>query len=253
MSHSQDHQDISKYLSGEMSVEEKKTFEDRLSKDPQLRQLFELEKDVDLAINNEEAIEFIDLVKQDLKKRLPMPIPSWWRTNKSYYGIAAMIALLVTIGLLLNYFVPEDPRNEKDLIALFKPNKIDFTFRSNDNLLQAEVSIQKGISLYNSSKYIESAQILKKVLSRFPSSIQIKYYYGLSVIYSGKLLEGKKIMEQVYNSKDLLYSKEALWQLVFCCIEQDSMSAARKGLVELKQDPYYNEKVEEVLEIIGYE
>ena len=57
-------------------------------------------------------------------------------------------------------------------------------------------------------------------------------------------------MNQVVDSEDLLYSKEALWQSVYCCIMQDSLGMARAGLIELKQDPYYKEKVNEVLAFI---
>lgn len=244
-----DYKDIDRYLSDDMTEEERILFEQRLENEPDLKEALYLSKDIDVAIRNKHAIEFIDLVKQDMDRRRPHHMPTWWRTRRRYYGMAAIITILVTIGLLLNYFSFSGGDKDKTLLALYQPERIDYTFRS-DDLESTELLIQEGIIEYNSGKFDDAAVHFEKAISDKPASIQLKFYYGLSLIYSGKIKAGQKIMQSIIESHDLLYSKEAMWQNSYCLIRMGQVDSAKSIILELREDSYYAEKAEKALDLI---
>ena len=249
MSHNKNLEEIAKYISGEMSGDEKKKFEDRLQRDPELRQSFTTYKDIDIAIENEDAIVFMDLVKQDLDKRKIHLIPSWWKTKKGYYGIAAVITILITVGLLLVFFTADKSKQTPDLANFFRPDKINYNFRSiSSNSLESDIML--GISLFNDKNYKESFEAFQRAWQQDTSSVQLDYYLGLSKIYSGDFVMGSRIMESIFISNDVIYSSDAKWQFIYCCIRLDSIPLAKRYLKEISVDPFYKEKVDSVLSMI---
>jgi hypothetical protein len=60
----QDYMDIQRYLENEMSAKEVKAFEQRLCTDSELRKCLSLINDIDIAIENKEIIEYMDMVKR---------------------------------------------------------------------------------------------------------------------------------------------------------------------------------------------
>ncbi len=239
---------ILKYLSGDLSQEDSRSFEKELESNDALKEAYE---------EQSAAFELIrdQLQKQDLKdfraKLLEAmshdkPVRVYPKAGtRTWWFILPAIACSLAIFLLVFY---SPPGNEKILSRYHQPSKdpVVLTFYQN-----TRGESEPGIIQYHSGNYARSMELLAMRINQEKDNKLIQLYCLLSAMELDRQLEVMELIAVEPSFPTDLLDQSISWYSALALIKSDRREAALKLLHPLteQEGPYQNNafKLEKVL------
>jgi hypothetical protein len=236
--------DIDKYLTGQMDPQSEKEFERKLKEDNELKKEFELHKEINNAIQEDEIIELRDKLEDNGSGKTKRKI----RLNRSdLLSIAASFTLFIAVGLLMLFH--SQLTNPDDLYAsYFEPYPSIYSQRAvggNTSLGQIK---EKAFLTYEKENWNDSKSYFSELLEKNPGNIEYTFYLG---VLNLKLDNTNKALEQfqtILQKDDPLFEDQATWYLALGYLKQDDIEKSVYYLNRiLREDMANKEKASELI------
>lgn len=233
---------IEKYLSGELSKEEKKHFEGQMKENDELRNQVENHrrfiKGLELGFNRELKAQLqqeeqrLAAQEPEVKRQLPL---------QYFIGIAAAVALI-----LVSVFLWRTPSvDSAELFAAYYqpyPN-IESPVSRADN------SVQNAYTLYEQGLFGEALDLFSQLISETPGDPAPVFYSGICQLELDETEKAIAQFKSVQTMEKSNYSKAALWYEGLASIKIDDKSRATEILTGLSEgDDNYAMRSAELLE-----
>lgn len=228
------------YLQGEMTVEEKKSFEKQLAENPEFASAFETFKTVNLHLETKfgykkEREEFKENLTQisnshfnkKKKKSKAVSLKPW------YYAVAASVAVLIGL-FFFNY--DSNPTFED----FNHPEQASFTERGDLNitLKQAEIA-------FNARKYKEAIPLFEETLKGI-NTPEVQYFYGVALLQENEFQKAETVFNELKTGTSV-YKDKALWNLALSKLKQKDYQSCKEILETISQDYEGYDDVQELL------
>lgn len=229
------------YIQGEMTVEEKNSFEKQLSENEEFAAEFRTFKEVLSQLDNKFGHEderdsfrenLSDISDQHFNKDKPKVI----LMRPWYLAAAASVAIL--FGLF--FF---DYNQNPSFSDYNHPGQAHFTERSNanENLMQAEKT-------FNDRKFKEAVPFFEAVLKENKTS-EIQYYYGVSLLQISQYKKAEAVFNEL-KSGSSVYKDKALWNLALIKLKLKDYKASKEILQTISEDYEDYDEVQELLDAL---
>jgi len=235
------------YLHGEMSAEEKRTFEKQLSVDPELTRLVTFQKDLDKALMDREAIEFRDILN-DVHRSYQQnrKVSVFQHQTFRIAGIAAVLGILIGLAFLLNHLLNREPLNKRIVAEFYQPYEVPVNYRSPAGTVDA--LFREAVEKYNSKQYKEAIRLFEQVLSEDKTRMDANLMNGLSNFEVNNYTGADSSFNRIIRHRDNLYFEQAQWYLGFCFL----MTNQNRKAIELyqkiiSQKGYYSRQAQKIL------
>ena len=229
------------YLQGEMTLEERNSFEKEVSENPELAAEFKTFKEVLVQLENKFGHE---QEREAFKENLSDISDKHFNKNSSkvvlmrpwYYAVAASVAIL--FGLFFFDYNQNPSFNDYN-----HPGQAHFTERSNtnENLIKAEKA-------FNDRKFNEAIPFFENVLKDNKSS-EIQYYYGVSLLQISNYKKAEVVFNEL-KSGNSVYKDKSLWNLALIKLRQKDYAGSRQILQTISQDYEDYDEVQELLDAL---
>ncbi|MCF8227803.1 MAG: hypothetical protein K9G58_00175 [Bacteroidales bacterium] len=231
---------VDDYIRGEMSVEEREQFERKLSEDPGLREAYELQKNINRALDDEEFIQYKKLLNEiHREKRVKHPLN--FQRTKRIYAIAALIVVLLAVGsiLLFQLLRPEHER-------LFRKYYTSYAFEQFRSF--EENKLQEGILFYQEGQYEQAIRFSKSYITNHTGDVQANFLLAISLMEEGKYNEAVHYFSRVIKSDHLRLREYAEWYEALATLHQGKIERASLLLSRIKiEENNFSEKAQEIL------
>lgn len=227
------------YLTNEMTLEEKTTFENQLYNDEIFKKQFELYKETTQFLNvkfSNETSEFKENLKSisanhfansSQKKTKVISLQSKW------FAIAAMLVVFIGIWYLNSSANPSYSDYNTH-------NEAHFVERSegNPNLKMAQ-------DYFNSKDYQKASETFSKIENVTNPEIQL--YYAISLIEMDDYLKAKILLENISQGNSV-FKDDAIWYLALSSLKQKKYDESKKYLRKISED---SEKYSEAQKLLN--
>lgn len=256
---------VDRYLQGQMSPEEQKSFEHQMEADPSLQKEVEQGRIFLLTMENLEDDELrgelrkTNEVLQNARQSTEVNYnePEGDENDKqdeprvipisSYYqrivATAAAVILLLIPGYFL--FLQDDAAN-----ALFNEhyetpaNTIPGNTRSEADINQ---QLQKVTSLYENGSYTKAVQEANAYLANNPNDYEVRFYRGIMYIELDRYKKAIEELKQV-EANTTAFATKAQWYMAMAHLALDQTKEAKAILKQLSQEPNkYNDRAETIV------
>ncbi len=231
--------EFNQYLDNEMSVEEKKIFEEKLSEDQELASSFEIFDELNQHLSNK-FVNNADLnaFKQNLNsisnehfkasKPKVISLKSW------HYSVAASVAILIGLFVFMQNNQPafEDYNQHENAY---------FTERGNvDNQLKL------AQDAFNSKKYKEAIPYFELVLKNNKSP-ETQFFYAISLLEDNQLQKSEiQLMDLKLGNS--IFKNKAIWYLALSKLKQKDYKSCKEILNSIPKDYEDYDQVQELLD-----
>lgn len=221
---------IENYLSGNMSEEEKRAFEKRISKEPELKKQV---GDYTLLFKAIELKGMKDLL-QDAKEELDQAddeaiLPS--KSKKLHFNGNWLLAasFLLLVGLGVGWFLNRPSLNERLYDSYFyKDIGLPTTMGATKNLEFTEAMTQ-----YKLGNYEEAISVWKDLLRNSPQNDTLNYFVGAAHLVKKDINGAKGFLEKVILNDNTAFKKEAKFYLALIAVRQGDLKKAKVYLEQL--------------------
>lgn len=226
------------YLQGEMTVEEKDSFEKQLSEDHELSSEFETFKEVQLRLKNK--FEF-EVEREAFKANLTAISDKHFNANKPkvvlmrpwYYAAAA--SAIILFGLFFFDY------NNPSFADYDNPETASFVERGDTN--QALIGAQTA---FNNGKYAVAIPLFEEILKENKTP-EIQYFYGVALLEESKYPKAESVFNEL-KSGTSAYKDKATWSLALSKLKQKKYTECKEILETISQDYENYDDVEKLLD-----
>ncbi|CAD0001728.1 tetratricopeptide repeat protein [Flavobacterium chungangense] len=229
------------YLLGEMTVEERNSFEKEISENLEFAAEFRTFKEIQVQLENkfgheQERKAFKENLSNIANKHFNKEKPKVVLMRPWYYAAAASVAIL--FGLFFFDYNQNPSFNDYNY-----PGQAHFTERSNTNvnLIQAEKA-------FNDRKFKEAIPFFEAVLKSNKTS-EIQYYYGVSLVQTGQYKKAEGVFNEL-KSGNSVYKDKSLWNLALLKLKQKDYNGCKEILETISQDYEGYDEVQELLDAL---
>ncbi len=230
---------IEMYLNGELSTEESSAFERELEADKALFGEYQLRKEVNESILDEQALQIQDSLKQIMRKeKRSGPI------YKSLYKIAAAIAGFVIVSSAVLYFVMADNSNNRaSLFAqYYQPSDAVMIVRSGDT--ETDNNLIQGMQAYDDGDFARAVKLLNSV----NENITATFYAALSYVELEDFDKAEQKFKSIIADGDNLFIDQAEWYSALLKLKTGKKDEARKAFIDISNsNSFYNIKASRIL------
>jgi len=229
---------IEKYHGGKLSAEERRLLEARIKSDPVFGAMVTDYTDIIEGVKHERREKFKSTVKTWEAEILREQQPSVFRT---YWKLAAVFLVLALAALYI--FIPGRKETPQELYAdYFVPYEDVITTRDESNPLLTE-----SVHLYDEKKYNLAVESFSKYLTSHPDDHDARFYYGLSLLESGRPQESMESFDIVIKGNSLL-AEQAEWYRALASLKLGDLSVTKSLLHEIDREGHdYRAKAAELL------
>ncbi|KQO34373.1 hypothetical protein ASF10_01240 [Flavobacterium sp. Leaf82] len=226
------------YLEGEMTVEEKNSFEKQLSEDPKLSSEFETFKEVQLRLKDK--FEFEE-EREAFKANLTTISDKHFNTNKPKVVVmrpwfyAAAASIIVLFGLF--FFDYNNPTFED----YDNPEPASFVERGDTN-----ANLKEAQTAFNDGKYKVAIPLFEEILKENKTP-EIQYFYGIALLEENKYPKAESVFNEL-RSGTSAYKEKATWNLALSKLKQKKYKACKEILETISQDYENYDDVEKLLD-----
>ena len=227
------HEEIERYLDGEMSESESIAFEQRLLSDTTLKYEYDVLSTVVKQIEDgrREQIKAM-LLKADEELDSETKIYKKEGQRFWHYALAACVCLLIGISLFYAYNYKEKER--ENLVASYWQKDAGLPVMMGEN---KTAMFDNAMSDYKIGNYTEAI----KLFNQLPPNDTIDYYTGLSLSEIHR--DAIPLLKKVANNTQSVFSLKAKYYLLLLQIKNNNKKEARALLAELlamPAHPYYS-------------
>jgi hypothetical protein len=236
---------IESYIDEELDAAGRKHFEEELSRNSQLSIEYNLDRDLELALADENLIDFrakCITAQQEYNLNRNKTVKVIQFVRKYWYAAASVILILIIAGgaLFLN---PSGYSTERLFKMYYNSGEsISVTRSGNSNMVEA-------LMKYSQKDYKAATVLFGEVLKNNPTNYAVKYYDGISNIeikdYDNSIVLFKSIISDGQN----LYVENAQWYLGLAYLAKGDISDAENEFSQIAQNPdhYYNQQAKSIL------
>lgn len=241
---------VQRYLDGEMSSEELKSFKEDLKEDPELQEELKIFQAVDKTLKKKDEFRFreklessyLDLQDYKSSKRNPFPIG-----RREIIVIVSAIAAIFLVGLILT-FSNRTPVNEKLFSEYYMPMSLDLSTRS-INSSEQSIHLVDGLKYYTRQEYLLSCESLEKYISLDPDASMVAFFIlGINNIELQEYDLAENYFREVLNSSFSYYHEHSKWYLGLTYLKNGKYDDAEKIFTDFANDrSVYSEKSADIL------
>jgi tetratricopeptide (TPR) repeat protein len=219
---------VARYLEGDMEHREKTEFEFSIQEDPELQGMLAEYKNVHqtlkMRIAPSEADAKVEATLASLNKEYFKDETSLETKTITTPKIISMkpylkwisVAAILVIGLLV--WAPWSAGlYEKYAIS----KEMSVVERGEDN----KNSLEKAADFYNSGDFISASDILQKEYADNPDNSMVAYYYGVSLIETGKTVEARTVLTKIYDGASVFKYDAAYYMALSYIKEKNNQEA----------------------------
>lgn len=226
------------YLQGEMTVEEKDSFEKQLSEDHELSSDFETFKEVQLRLKNkfefeEEREAFKTNLNEISDKHFNTSKPKVVLMRPWYYAAAASVIIL--FGLFFFDY------NNPTFADYDNPETAAFVERGDTN-----ATLKEAQAAFNDGRYKEAIPLFEEILKE-NNTPEIQYFYGVSLLEESKYPKAEAVFNEL-RSGTSVYKEKATWNLALSKLKQKKYNECKAVLETISQDYENYDDVEKLLD-----
>lgn len=230
------------YLEGELSEQEKNSFEQKMAEQPNLKETVDLYNDVDDFMRHEMELEEMKArvskihENYEAEQKFGSKRTIWLR----WTSIAASILLIVGVVSFLALFNDRPSAIYKNHYTAWEPRAITRGHNTNDVLTQ-------WITYYNAHDYkaaIEKFELLPQSYKEHP---QVLLMYCSALMESESFEKALSVLDGFNLEGYSMFEHDFMWYISLCNLKLDNTSEALVGFAELKDTKKYGERVEAIL------
>jgi tetratricopeptide (TPR) repeat protein len=240
----QAHKNIERYLQGDLKGQEIKEFEDSLDQDMDLFREYQLRKDIEDALKEDDVMELRTQMQEVMSQKTPNP--AYWLKRKAVIAVAAG-TLMLGLGSMGYYYHQQTavPTTDQIFQKYYQPYEATITVRSG---AENEVNgmITSALEKYKQQDYASALHLFQQILEK-KEDVAASLYSGISYMEIKKYQKANKSFDNVIEDKDNLFLHQAKWYMSMCHIKLNNKEKALAILEELSEESdYYKDKAEEV-------
>ncbi|KAF2516111.1 tetratricopeptide repeat protein [Flavobacterium foetidum] len=227
------------YLQGELTVDEKSSFEKQLAENPELAAELETFKEMHFQLENKFGIAqerevFTENLTRISDKYFQKKKPKIVSMRPWYFAAAASAAIM--FGLF--FF---DYKHYPNFEDYNHPESAYFTERgvSEETLKQAEDN-------FNGKRYAKAVPLFEAIL-KVNNSEEIKYFYGVSLLQVDKYVKAENVFKEL-EAGNSVYKEKAKWNRALSKLKQGKYKECEEILQTISQDYEDYDQVEQLLE-----
>ncbi|MEL6559658.1 MAG: hypothetical protein AAFQ94_15810 [Bacteroidota bacterium] len=239
------HDQIERYLSGEMNADELNAFEESIRNDRELENEVALHREIATAALENDVIEFREIVNSAISENSEEPV-FLQQNNRKYLLIAASISLLL-LALWGVSTQLKTPTSQELYSSYYEPYDDLITGRS-DKL--ADERLSEFMSFYNSGQYDSGIALIKEINIAEKPLLQL--YTGICFLNTNQFDQAINHFTQVSANGGML-GKQGLWYLAMAQLKNNDLEKATESLkiiISSGENSLYNAKAIELLEKI---
>lgn len=229
-----------KYLSGGLSEEEIKEFEEKITADTSLKEDFDTYKKTVAFLehkftNEKSSKEFTKNLRAISDKHFEKTPAK--RFKLWHYGAVASVLLI--FGVV--FFNNSNPTYD-DFVSY---NTIDLVVRGAENEL-----LLKSEKAYNAKDFETANTYFNTLLKENPNNTEIQLYKGFSLVELNRFDEAETILESISKGKSV-YKYKATWYLALSKLKQKEYALCKKYLEMIPEDAPNYKNVKKLLQKIN--
>ncbi len=229
---------IEKYLNGELSPEESSAFERELEADKALFGEYQLRKEINESIMDEQALQIQDSLKKIMTKETKSA-PAY----QTLYKVAAAIVGFVIVSAAVMYFVTADNTNRSTLFAqYYQPSDAVMIVRSGDT--ETDNNLIQGMQAYDDGDFDRAVKLLNSV----NENITATFYAALSYVELEEFDQAERKFKNIIADGDNLFIDQAEWYSALLKLKTGKKDEARKAFIDISNsNSFYNIKASRIL------
>lgn len=227
------------YLQGELTVDERNSFEKQLVEDPEMASAFESFKEMHFQLENKFGQE---AEREVFTENLTRISDKYFQKKKTkvvslkpwYFAAAASVVIM--FGLFFfdyNHYPNFEDYNH--------PESAYFTERG-----VSEETLKKAEDSFNGKRYEQAIPFFEAILKE-NNSLEMQYFYGISLLQVGKYVKAETIFKQLEQGNSV-YKEKAKWNLALSKLKQGKYKECKAILQTISQDYENYDEVEHLLE-----
>jgi len=226
------------YLQGELTIEERNSFEKEVSENPEFAAEFRTFKEVMVELQNkfghvQEREAFKENLSDISDKHFNKNKPKVVKLKPWYYAAAASAAIL--FGLF--FFNHNSDPNFEDFN---QPEQAYFTERGD-----AALELKQAEDAFNSKNYKKAILLFETILKQNKTA-EIQYFYGISLLEENQFVKAESVFKELQSGTSV-YKNKAAWNLALSKLKQKDYKASKEILLTIPSDFEHYDKVEELL------
>jgi cytochrome c-type biogenesis protein CcmH/NrfG len=237
-----DYDKISRYIDDEMDAGERKSFEEQLQHDAELRKETELYKEINdtlkykLQADEEEKglrntlEEMNDLHFGSKAKIIPL---------KKYRLWIASAAAIAVIAVLTMLWAPW----KKDLYKQYAYIEMPPVAERG---VPADSLLKQGTSNFNEKKFKAASSSFEAILKNDPQNAYVQFYYAIALLESGQIEESRTEFTGLYNGASL-FKYDAAFYMALSYLKEKNKTACREWLNKIPADANIHNKAQKLL------
>ncbi|MFT6807046.1 MAG: hypothetical protein ACJA01_000264 [Saprospiraceae bacterium] len=217
---------IWRYLSGEMALEEKLNFEQVLNGNSLLQQVVNKEQELIQFLRNKDSKNaalknLSDIHQESIATKVPLERNYGGKSILQRPIIRWLIPIAIAATMAIGYFFfPVNQVTPQDIYAAhFEPSEISFSTRGEDN----EVMLTKAAGLFNAGSYDATIEFIEKLPENFQSQDKIIYTKAISLIASQRNAEGRALLDKL----PALYGDEVSWYKALSFLQEGNTAEVK--------------------------
>jgi len=226
------------YLQGELTIEERNSFEKEVSENPEFAAEFRTFKEVMVELQNkfghvQEREAFKENLSDISDKHFNKNKPKVVKLKPWYYAAAASAAIL--FGLF--FF---NHNSDPDFEDFNQPEQAYFTERGD-----AALELKQAEDAFNSKNYKKAIPLFETILKENKTA-EIHYFYGIALLEENQFVKAESVFNEL-KSGTSVYKNKAVWNLALSKLKQKDYKASKEILLTIPSDFEHYDKVEELL------
>ncbi len=213
------------YLANKLSDTELQSFEEKLEKDTDFKQEFEIYKNLNTSLKSKFENEESEIALKKILNNLGFQFIKHPKVKKqkvillfNYKSlmIAASIALLVSLFIF---------KNGKPVYSDFSNhNALEIVVRGKNNS-----AVNKAENAFNSKNYKEALQQLTILSNTYPNDTEIKLYQGISDLELGNYINAEAIFNNISKGNST-FATTATWYKALTFLKQKEFKKCKEVL-----------------------
>lgn len=247
---------IEDFISGQLSGDEKKSFQQQLTEVPELAAEVSFRQDIEQALNDEAALDFQKLVQEKGAAYLAGRTGGKVRQLRSFnrlFAIAAAVLVLVASAVFVWQQFTSTPVSGPELYAAyFEPYPLDQTQRGESDA--SDAIFEQGVQLYRSANYDEAITAFEEVAAADQQDVVTAFALANAYLNAepaksaAALVQFQKIID--HNRSVFVY--RAKWFSALIHLQNEDLAQAKPLLQEVaNSSDNLREKAEDLLAELG--
>jgi len=239
---------IDSYVEGELDSAGRKKFENELSINRDLALEYQLEKDLEITLGQEDLLDFrakCMLAQDELNLSSKKFVKVVQFTRKYWYAAASIFLIaLITGGLIL--LNPGGYSSEKLFKMYYKSGETIGMSRSGN------VNMVEALRYFSKNDFQAAESLFSIILANDPKNIAVMYYSGISNIEIKNYPKAIQLFESIIRDGDNLYTENAEWYLGLTHLAAGELGQADIIFKNISATPdhYYIDDAKSILEKI---